>query len=82
MVSGPLLAMSSVTALHMNFSFCNIVLYMFPSSILIIAKPDISSINGALTLINFCSLALTQYVPFEKWVKTYSRSQNNNLMNL
>ena len=47
MVSGPLLAMSNVAALHMNFSFSKIVLYVFPSNILIIARPDISSINGA-----------------------------------
>ena len=55
MVSGPLLVISKGAALHMNFSFSNIVLYVFPSNILIIASPDISNINGAFTLNNFCS---------------------------
>ena len=32
------------------------VLEVLTSRILIIAKPDISSMNGADTLINFCSL--------------------------
>ena len=36
------------------------------SRILIIAKPDISSINGAVTLINFCSLSFIMTHAFEK----------------
>ena len=32
------------------------VLEVLPSRILIIAKPDISYMNGASTLISFCSL--------------------------
>ena len=36
--------------------FINKVLWVPPSNILTIASPEISSINGAFTCINFCSL--------------------------
>ena len=42
------------------------VLYILPSRILIIAKPDISSMNGAFTLINFCSLGFKIICSFGK----------------
>ena len=69
MVSGPLLPMSSAAGLCMNFSFSNIVLCVFPSSILIITNPDISSINGALTLISFCSFGFSTIHSFGKMGK-------------
>ena len=39
---------------------------MFLSNILIMANPDISSINGASTFINFCSLGFTTMHSFGK----------------
>ena len=39
---------------------------MLPSSILIIAKPDISSMNEAFTLINFCTLGFRMMCSFRK----------------
>ena len=54
-VSKPLLAVSNVDEFHMNFILSIIVLCVFLSSISIIANPNISSINGASTIINLCS---------------------------
>ena len=54
MVSKPLFVMSSVDEFFINFNFSIIMLCVILSNILIIASPDISSINGASTLINFC----------------------------
>ena len=54
-VSFPAFFMSQTALLHINFSFINRVLLVFPSIILIIANPEISSINGALTFTSFCS---------------------------
>ena len=56
MVSAPLFTMSNTAALCVNFNFINKVLWVPPSSNLMIARPDISSIYGAFTFINFCSL--------------------------
>ena len=39
-----------------NFNFNKRVLWVPPSNILTMANPEISSINGAFTFINFCSL--------------------------
>ena len=69
MVSEPLLAMSNVAALHMNFHFSNIVLCVFPSNILTSASPDISSINGPFTLINFHSFGFNIVCSFGKMGK-------------
>ena len=66
MVSEPLLTISNVAVLCMTFSFNNIVLYVLPHNILIMARPDISSINGAFTLINFCSLGFSKILSFGK----------------
>ena len=55
MVSVPLFTMSKIAALHVNFNFISKVLWVPASSILTIARPDISSINVAFTFINFCS---------------------------
>ena len=41
---------------HVNFNFNNRVLWVPPSNILTMARPEISFINGAFTFINFCSL--------------------------
>ena len=57
MVSKPLLAVSNVADFQVYLSFKDMVLCVFPSNILRIASPDISSMNGAFTLINFCSFA-------------------------
>ena len=56
MVSIPLFVISNVTLFHVNFSFINKVVWVPPSNILIKAHPEILSINGAFTFINFCSL--------------------------
>ena len=66
MVSGPLLIISNVAVLYMNFNFNSMVLYVLPSSFLIMAKSDISSTNGAFTLINFCSLGFSTIHSFGK----------------
>ena len=42
----------------MSFNFIIIVLCMILSSILTIVSPDILSINGASTFINFCTYGL------------------------
>ena len=55
MVSFPAFFMSKTTLLCVNFNFINRVLQVPPSIILIIANPEISSINGALTFTSFCS---------------------------
>ena len=55
MVSLPAFLMSKTALLHVNVSFINRVLLVFPSIILIIANTEILSINGALTFASFCS---------------------------
>ena len=55
-VSKPLLVISSAAKFHVSFNFNIIMLCVVLSSILKIACPDISSINGTSTFINFCSL--------------------------
>ena len=69
MVSKPLLAMSYIAEFHLNFSFNNMVLCVVPSNILTIANPDISSIKGALTSINFCSFGFNTMCSFGKMGK-------------
>ena len=60
---------SNVAELCMNFSFSSIVLCVVPSNILTITSPDISSINGAFTLINFCSFGFNMVHSFGKMGK-------------
>ena len=52
----PLFVISHMVLFHVNFNFNNRVLWVPPSNILTMARPEISSINGAFTFINFCSL--------------------------
>ena len=72
-VSKPLLAISSVAEFHMNSNLSIIVLCVVLSSILIIASPDISSINGASTFINFCSLGFSTIHSFGEMGKDLFR---------
>ena len=65
-VSKPLLVISSVAEFHTNFNFSIIVLHVFLSNILIIANPEISSINGFSTCINLCSLGFNTMHSFGK----------------
>ena len=55
MVSFPAFFKSKTALLHVNFNFINGVLQVPLLIILIIANPEISSTNGALTFTNFCS---------------------------
>ena len=50
------------------------LLYVLPSKILIIAKPDISSMNGDSTLIKFCSLGLKTMHSFGKMARDLFRN--------
>ena len=65
-VSRPLLGISSIDEFHVNFNFDIIVLCVILSSILIIASPDIASMNGASTLISFCSFNFSNMDSFWK----------------
>ena len=47
--------MSSIAKFHVNFSLSIFVFCTFLSNTLIMANPEISSMNGASTFINFCS---------------------------
>ena len=51
-----LFVICSVDTFHVNFNLSIIVFCAFISNTLIMARPDISSINDASTFINFCSL--------------------------
>ena len=67
-VSRPLLVISSIAKFCVNFNFNIIVLFVVLSSILIIASPDISSMNGASAFINLCSLGFSTICSFgKKW---------------
>ena len=55
MVFAPLLTMSNMALFHVNFNFIKRVLWVPPSKILTMVIPEISSTNGALTFISFCS---------------------------
>ena len=50
----------------MNFNLSIIVFCLFLSNILIIANPDISSINGASNIINLCSFGFNTIYSFGK----------------
>ena len=58
-VSRVLVVTSSVTLFLINLSFSITVLHSFLSSILTIAKPEISSTKGASIFINLCSFGLS-----------------------
>ena len=58
--------MSSVAKFHANFSFSIIVFCKFLSNILIMANPDMSSINDASTFINLYSLGFNTVCSFGK----------------
>ena len=62
----PVLVISNVAKFHTNFNVSIIVLCVFLSSTLIIANPDILSINCASTFINFCSLYFNTMCSFGK----------------
>ena len=62
----PLFTRSSIVALHVNFSFKNVMLYVFSSTNLTIANPEISLINGVFTLMNLYSLGFGIILSFGK----------------
>ena len=72
-MSKPFLFISSVAEFHMNFNLSIIVLCVILSIILIIANPDSSSINGASTFINFCSLGFSTIHSYGKMGKDLVR---------
>ena len=65
-VSRPLFIMSNVAKFHVNFNISIIVFCMFLSSTLIIANPDILSINSTSTFINLCSFGFNTTCCFGK----------------
>ena len=65
-VSKQLLVLSNVAEFCVNFNLSILVLCVFLSHSLIIANPDISSINGASTFINFCSFGFNTMHSFGK----------------
>ena len=80
MVSLPRFFMSKTALLHINFNFINKVLLVFPSIILIIANPEISSTNRALTFTGVCSLGFN-ISSFSGYMGT-DLSRNLNLQSL
>ena len=56
MVLVPLFVMSSIALFCVNFNFNSRILWVHPSNILTMARPEISSMNEPFTFINFCSL--------------------------
>ena len=65
-VSKPLLVISNIAEFCMNFYLSIIMLCVFLSGTLIIANPDISSINGTSTFIHFCSFGFNTICSFGK----------------
>ena len=65
-VSKPVLVISSIAEFCTNFNLSIIVLCVFLSITLIIANPDISSINSAFTFSNLCFLDLNTIHSFGK----------------
>ena len=63
MVSVPLFTVTNIAVLCMNLNFNNMVLCVLPCNI---SRPDISSLNGVFTLINFCSLGFSATYSFGK----------------
>ena len=73
MVSVPIFVMSSIALCHVNFNFINRVLWVPLSKILAMANPEISSINGAFTFINFSSLGFKTVQFSGIWVQICSK---------
>ena len=73
-VSKPLLVISNIAEFCTNFNLSIIVLFVFLSSTLIIASPDISSIHGASTFINICSFGFITIHSFGKIGKDLFRN--------
>ena len=65
-VSKLLFVISSVATFHVNFNLSIIVFCTFLSNTLIMASPDISSMNGASTFIIFCSSGFNTMHSFRK----------------
>ena len=67
-MSKPLLVISNVAEFHTDFNLSSNVLCVVLSSTVIIASPDISSINGVSTLISFCFFGFNTIHSFgKKW---------------
>ena len=64
----------NVAEFCMNFKLSIIVLCVVLSSTIIMANPDISSINGASTLIDFCTFGFNTIHSFGKLVRIYLRN--------
>ena len=74
MIASTLLSViSSIAEFHVKFNVNIIVLCVVVSSILIIASPDISSMNGASTLISFCPFGFSNMHSFGKMCKDLFR---------
>ena len=65
-VSRPVLVISYIAEFHTNFNLSIIVFCVFLSSTLIIANPDITSINGVFTFINLCFFGFNTIHSFGK----------------
>ena len=65
-VSKPLFIISNIAEFHMNFNLSIIVLCVVLSSTIIIASPDISSMNDASNFFNSCSFAFNTMHSFGK----------------
>ena len=79
-VSFPTFLMSKIALLHVNFSFIDRVLLVFPYMILIIDKPKILSTNRALTFTNFFSTGFS-IISFSGYIGT-DLFKNLNLQSL
>ena len=79
-VSFPAFLMSKIALLHVDFSFIDRVLLVFLLMILIIAKPEISSTNGALTFTIFFSSGFS-IISFSGYIGT-DLFKNSNLQSL
>ena len=65
-VSKPLLVISKVAGFHMIFNLSIILLCVVLSGTLLIANPDMSSINDSSTFITFCSFGFNTMHSFGK----------------
>ena len=65
-ISKPLFVTSNIAKFHVNLSFNIIVFCAFPSNILTITNPEISSTYGASVFINFCSFGFSTICSFAK----------------
>ena len=65
-VSKPLFVMYKIARFHVNFNLSIIEFCAFLSKTLIITNPDISSMNGVSTFINFYSIGFKTICSFGK----------------